>query len=102
MWGKPAFEQQAITLEERQQGHSAIVQNVAMAILQGEPLISPGPEAIYGLELANAMLLSGHSGKPVRLPVDREAYDAFIEEKKATSRDKNVVDQRITDPNHLT
>jgi len=102
MWGKPAFEQQAVTLEERQQGHSAIVQNVAMAILQGEPLISPGPEAIYGLELANAMLLSGHSGKPVRLPVDREAYDAFIEEKKATSRDKNVVDQRITDPNHLT
>ncbi len=102
MWGKPDVEEQPISMEEREQGHAAIVRNVANAILNGETLISPGPEAIYGLELANAMLLSGHLGKSVDLPVDREAYDAFIEQKKATSRDKDVVDTRVTDPDHLT
>ncbi len=90
-----------IELEDRPTGHAAIVGNVARAILHGEPLISPGPDAIYSLELANAILLSGHSGQPVTLPVDRAAYDAFIEAKQATSQDKHVADQRVTDPNHL-
>jgi predicted dehydrogenase len=102
MWGQPIAEQKTITLEEREQGHRAIVRNVAKAILDGEQLISPGAEAIYSLELANAVLLSGHSGKPVTLPVDRQIYDDFIAEKKVNSRVKNVVDQRITDPNHAT
>ncbi len=101
MWGHPDAEEIEVPLEERPTGHGAIVANVARAILSGEPLISPGPEAIYSLELADAMLLSGHTGRPVDLPVDREAYDAFIEAKKATSTDKDVEDQRITDPNHL-
>lgn len=101
MWGRPDAEEVAVELEDRETGHAAIVRNVARAILHGEPLISPGPDAIYSLELANAILLSGHSGKPVTLPVDRAAYDAFIEEKKATSQEKQVQDQRITDPNHI-
>jgi predicted dehydrogenase len=101
MWGHPEAEEVAVELEERQTGHAAIVGNVARAILHGEALISPGPDAIYSLELANAILLSGHSGKPVTLPVDRPAYDAFIEAKQATSQEKQVKDQRVTDPNHL-
>ena len=101
MWGHPEAEQVEVSLEEGPTGHGAIVANVARAILAGESLISPGPEAIYSLELADAMLLSGHTGQPVDLPVDREAYDAFIETKKATSMDKDVEDQRITDPNHV-
>jgi predicted dehydrogenase len=101
MWGRPDAEEVTVELERRETGHAAIVRNVARAILHGEPLISPGPDAIYSLELANAILLSGHSGKPVTLPVDRAAYDAFIKEKQATSQDKQVQDQRITDPNHI-
>ena len=102
MWGRPESESEEVMLEERWQGHSAIVNNVALAIMKGEPLISPRSDAIYSLELANAMLLSGHSGNPVTLPVDRESYNKFIEEKQASSKEKDVVDQRITDPNHLT
>jgi predicted dehydrogenase len=101
MWGRPEAEEVVVELEMRETGHAAIVRNVARAILHGEPLISPGPDAIYSLELANAILLSGHSGKPVTLPVDRAAYDAFIEAKQATSQEKQVKDQRITDPNHI-
>ena len=101
MWGHPDAEAIEIPLEDRETGHAAIVRNVAQAILTGEPLISPGPEAIYSLELANAILLSGHTGRPVTLPVDRAAYDDFLDEKKASSKDKHVEDQRITDPNHV-
>ena len=101
MWGQPEAAEVEVALEERPTGHAAIVANVARAILHGEPLVSPGPEAIYSLELSDAMLLSSHSGQPVNLPVDRAAYDAFIEMKQATSREKDVEDQRITDPNHV-
>ncbi len=101
MWGRPDVEEVEVELEERETGHAAIVRNVARAILNGEELISPGFDAIYSLELANAILLSGHKHKPVTLPVDRAEYDAFIQEKQATSQDKDVEDQRITDPNHV-
>jgi predicted dehydrogenase len=100
MWGKPGSEQRDVKLVERRRGHSAIVQNVALAIIKGEQLISPGSEAIYSLELANAMLYSGHTGKPVTLPVDRELYNSFIKEKQSHSIEKDVEDQRITDPDH--
>ncbi len=99
--GHPEAEEVTIELEDCETGHAAIVRNVARAILYGERLISPGPEAIRSLELADAILLSGHEHRPVDLPVDRAAYDAFIEAMKATSRDKHVEDKRITDPHHV-
>jgi len=101
MWGRPQVELVDVPLEERETGHAAIVRNVARAILFGEELVSPGPEALASLELADAILLSGHKGKPVDLPLDRAEYDAFIAEKQSQSVDKNVEDQRITDPNHV-
>ena len=100
MWGRPDVTQVEVPLEERETGHAAIVRNVANAIMSGEALISPGPEALAGLELANAMLLSGHKDKPVDIPLDRAEYDAFIAEKQASSKAKTVEDKRITDPNH--
>jgi len=101
MWGRPDVLEVEVPLQERDTGHAAIVRNVARAILHGEALISPGPEGLASLEVANAMLLSGHRGGPVSIPVDRAEYDAFIAEKQASSRDKEVEDKRITDPNYL-
>jgi predicted dehydrogenase len=101
MWGRPEAVEVEVPVEDRQTGHAAIVRNVARAILHGEELIAPGHEAIPGLELANAMLLSGHKGKPVDIPLDRAEYDAFIAEMQASSREKIVEDRRITDPDHV-
>jgi predicted dehydrogenase len=101
MWGRPEAVEVEVPLKERETGHAAIVRNVARAILYGEDLIAPGPEALRSLELANAMLLSGHKDKPVDIPLDRAEYDAFIAEKQAASQEKHVEDQRITDPNHV-
>jgi len=101
MWGRPQVAEVEIPLQERQTGHAAIVRNVARAILSGEALISPGPEALASLELANAILLAGHRGKAVDIPVQRAEYDAFIAEKQAQSKDKGVSDKRITDPSYV-
>ena len=68
-------------------GHAALTRNTARAILYGEPLVAPGPEGIRCLELVNAIMLSADKGSaPVDIPVDRAAFDAFIERKKAESR----------------
>jgi predicted dehydrogenase len=101
MWGRPEVELEPVPFEERPTNHADIVRNVAQAILTGAPLLSPGPEALASLELADAILLSGHKGKSVDIPLDRAEYDAFIEEKKAASGDKVVEDRRITDPHHV-
>jgi predicted dehydrogenase len=101
MWGRPEAAQIEVPLEDRGTGHAAIVRNMAQAILSGGPLISPGAEALASLELANAMLLSGHVGTPVDIPLERTEYDAFIAEMQAQSQDKRVEDKRITDPHHV-
>ena len=59
--------------------HQGILQNFANAITQGEPLIAPGEEGIHELMLSNAAYLSSaQGGAPVSLPVDADAFDAFL------------------------
>ena len=62
------------------EGHQVVTQNFVNAILKGEPMLAPGVEGVFGLELGNGMLMSGLTRKPVDLPIDGLAYDAFIEE----------------------
>jgi len=98
MWGRPEWREVEVPVEPRETGHAAIVRNVARAILYGEPLLVPGEEAINSLELADAIMLSGFTKKPVNVPVDRAAFDAWLERKKKTSKEKRGESKRITDP----
>ncbi len=68
--------------------HQQVTQNFVNAILHGEPLIAPGTEGIHGLELGNAMLMSGLLGQPVKLPTPRAAYARMIDHlvKKSPAR----------------
>ena len=66
--------------------HKDIVENVANAILHGTPLLAPMEEGINGLELGNAMLLSGWKEETVNLPIDSAEYAARLERLIATSR----------------
>jgi predicted dehydrogenase len=99
MWSRPPDMEAKVVLEERESGHGAVIRNFARAILYDEPLITPGVEGIWSVEFINALILSGKREKPVDIPVDREEYDAFIEEMRETSREKARTgrDQRITD-----
>lgn len=73
--------------------HQKILINVANAILNGEELISPLEEGIKGLELGNAMLLSGLKDQSVTLPVDAEEFAGHLEKLIAGSRYKKNVSQ---------
>lgn len=47
------------------QQHATVLQNFAANILDGTPLIAPGPDGINGVRLANAMHLSAWTGEEV-------------------------------------
>jgi predicted dehydrogenase len=55
--------------------HKEILQNFTDAILDGVPLLAPAREGIRSVELANAMLYSSLTGKPVELPLDSAAFE---------------------------
>ena len=98
MWDKAVANEVAVPLVERERGHAAILRNFARHILYGEALIAPGVEGIKTVEMIDAIILSGASGEPVDVPVDRARYDAFLAGKVATSQVKRSgPDQRITD-----
>ncbi|MEO6436767.1 MAG: gfo/Idh/MocA family oxidoreductase, partial [Tepidisphaeraceae bacterium] len=58
----------------------ALTQNFVNAVLKNEPLIAPGDDGVKGLEIGNAMLMSGLTRQPVDLPLDGDAVEAFIAE----------------------
>jgi hypothetical protein len=58
--------------------HKVLTQNFINAIVNNEPLIAPAVEGIKGLELGNAMLMSGLSRKPVELPLDAVTFDRLL------------------------
>ena len=78
-------------------GHMGITMNFVNAILHGEKLIAPAEEGIRGLELGNAMLMSGLTGKPVSIPTNRNAYDALIRKLARTSKAQKTVQEARVD-----
>ena len=62
------------------EGHRYVTQNFVNAILKDEPMLAPGVEGIKGLEIGNATMMSGLTRKAVDLPLDGNAFDAFLKE----------------------
>ena len=78
-WGAPKAQFQPVPYPKgRVAGHKAITMNVVRAIQGRAELVSPGVDGIGQVEITCALLLSGATGKPVRLPVDRKAYDRLM------------------------
>jgi hypothetical protein len=62
------------------------------AVLDGTPLLAPGAEGMWSVELANVMLLSSLIGQTVDLPMDSAAYERKLQQLIAESkREKKVV-----------
>ncbi|MEA3406932.1 MAG: Gfo/Idh/MocA family oxidoreductase [Chloroflexota bacterium] len=103
MWAHPPDEEIDVPLPDCESGHSAVLRNVARHILYGEALLTPGVDGLKSVEMINAVILSGHTGRPVEIPVDRARYDDFLEEMKETSSfdaEDRGHDKRITDTVH--
>lgn len=101
MWDSPTVSEAELAISEGGGTHGDITRNFCRAILHDEPLIAPGEEGLWAVELINAVILSSHSGRPVDVPVDRSAYDALLAELRAGSRSKTTVrEQRVTDTHY--
>ncbi len=78
--------------------HAGIINNFANALLGLEEFFVDGVEGINGVELMNAMELSGwKGGAPVSIPVNEEEYIKELNERRKTSRFKEVDDNKVAD-----
>ena len=76
----------------------AIINNFANAILGIEEMFVQGVEGINGVELMNAMELSGwKGGSAVSIPVNEDEYLQELNKRRATSRLKTGGDDKVSD-----
>jgi predicted dehydrogenase len=70
------------------QGHKFVTEAFVKAILTGDKkaLIAQGEEGIRGVELNNAMMLAGLTGKTVAVPVDGAAFERVLGKLAKTSK----------------
>lgn len=66
---------ETVTFPNGGEQHLGIFKNFVAAIRGEEKLISPAPEGIHSVELANAMILSGQREKTIELPMSAVAYE---------------------------
>lgn len=97
-FGKPKCEMIEVETDLKNPQHVGIIQNFTNAILGIEEQFVEGVEGIYGVELMNAIELSGwKGGEKITLPVNEEEYLSELNKRKATSRIKNVKNSKIQD-----
>ncbi|MBQ2805769.1 MAG: gfo/Idh/MocA family oxidoreductase, partial [Clostridia bacterium] len=78
--------------------HMGIINNFIAAIRGEEPLFVDGTEGINGVEMMNAMELSGwNNGETISLPVDQERYYKELQEHVANSVKKDCEDGAVAD-----
>lgn len=95
-WSQPKCETIEVEVPTKgRSGHSAVTQNFVDSILKGTPLIAPGVEGVNGVELANAMILSGIRGKDVKIPVNAREYDEFLAEMIAKNKGRKKGGRRV-------
>ncbi len=80
-----ALEYTEYKLDDNVNGHANVLNTFAQSVLNGTPLVADIFDGINELELSNAAYLSAWTDKTVTLPIDRNAFDALLEEKKKNS-----------------
>ncbi len=83
---KPAAHTEDIDCAKVESPHTLVTQNFVNAVLDGEPLIAPGAEGMYALELANAIVLSSLLNQTVELPLDGAAWEKKLNGLIASSK----------------
>ncbi len=86
VWGSPTWHAAPVELAEGRGDHPSVYRNFHAAILHGEPISADAIEGRKGLELANAIIYSSKTGRPVDLPLDRGQYAALLAELKGKTK----------------
>ena len=95
-WQRPSYETIEVETDGKNEQHAGIIKNFANALLGLEEFFVDGLEGINGVELMNAIELSGwKQGAKVSLPVNEEEYLEELNKRRATSRLKVVDDSFV-------
>ena len=84
-FGQPRFEQREPLSLTASASHAPVYADLVAAIKDRRSPRCDGRGGRESLELANAIALSSWLERPVTLPLDRAAYDAALEERRAAS-----------------
>jgi len=97
---KPKCEKINVETDGNNPQHLGILNNFAKAVLGIEELFIQGEEGINGVELMNAMELSGwKNASPVTLPVNEDEYLEILNVKRQNSRLKKKTKAVVMDTN---
>ena len=88
---RPKCERIVVETDGKNPQHAGIINNFANALLGLEEMFVQGVEGINGVELMNAIELSGwRGGERVTLPVNEDEYLEALNEKRKNSRAKKA------------
>ena len=94
----PKCEKIVVETDKENPQHAGIINNFTNAILGKEELFVKGTEGINGVELMNAMELSGfRDGAAVSIPVDEKEYLRELQAHVAASRKKTPTADVVSD-----
>ena len=95
---KPQIETIEVETDGENTQHVGIINNFTAHLLGREELFVDGKEGINGVELMNAIELSGwRGGARVELPINDDEYLAELNARRKTSRFKENVVETVTD-----
>lgn len=89
-FGKAPSDKMTIEAGGKEGGHKAVTIQFIQAIVNNDQsrLVAHASEGIHGLELGNAMLMSGLLGEPVKIPTPRTKYEKMLKDLAAKSKFK--------------
>lgn len=94
----PVMEKIDVETDGKSEQHAGIINNFINALLGLEEFFVEGTEGIRGVELMNAIELSGwKGGEKILLPVNEEEYLTELTKRRKTSKVKVVNDSAVTD-----
>ncbi|MBQ5927427.1 MAG: Gfo/Idh/MocA family oxidoreductase [Clostridia bacterium] len=97
-FARPKVTKTEVETDGQNPQHVGIMQNFTNAILGKEPLFVKGEEGVFGVELMNAIELSGwNNGEEITLPVDENRYLQELTEYRKNSVKKTAVNERVMD-----
>ncbi|MBR1677195.1 MAG: Gfo/Idh/MocA family oxidoreductase [Clostridia bacterium] len=98
---RPEYDIINVETDGKNEQHVGILNNFTQSMLGREKLFVSGEEGINGVELMNAMELSGwNGGEKICIPVDEDRYLKELDEKRAVSVYKDVNDDKVADTNN--
>lgn len=93
----PAVTRTVVKTDGLNPQHEGVLNAFADAVKFGKPSPVDGREGINGVELMNAIELSGWLNETVELPVDEDLYLSELNKRVAASRLKTVSEEKIAD-----